>query len=78
MHKLVYLLFIVLVAGLIYMITMPFIMLYEDQQAIVEEEVTYFIPEGGLQSHYHKEVEMAKGKRAREREAKAAEANSQE
>ncbi len=70
MHKLVYLLFAALIAVFIYMVTMPLLMLYEDQAEEVEE-VTYYMPQEGLEAHYHKEVEMAKGRRARAAEANA-------
>lgn len=61
MHRLIYLLYAALIAGLIYMVSMPFILLHEDKTEEVGE-VSYYIPEEGLQSHYHKEVEMSKGK----------------
>ena len=79
MHKLVYLLFAALIAVFIYMVTMPLLMLYEDQAEEVEE-VTYYMPQEGLEAHYHKEVEMAKGRKARRAEAqqeKSAEAEMQ-
>lgn len=68
MHKWIYLVIAGLVIVFIYMVSMPFIMLYQDHIEPTEE-VNYYIPEAGLESHYHKEVELAKGKRAREREA---------
>lgn len=68
MHKWIYLVIAGLVAVFIYMVSMPFIILYQDAQEPIEE-VNYYIPEEGLQSHYHKEVELAKGKRARAAEA---------
>lgn len=61
MHRLIYLLYAALVAGLIYMVVMPFMLLHDDKTEEVGE-VTYYIPEDGLQTHYHKEVEMTKGK----------------
>ncbi len=61
MHRFIYLLYAALIAGLIYMVAMPFILLHEDKTEEVGE-VSYYIPEEGLQSHYHKEVELTKGK----------------
>lgn len=61
MHRFIYLLYAALVAALIYMVTMPFILLHDDKTEEVGE-VSYYIPEEGLQSHYHKEVELTKGK----------------
>lgn len=68
MHKWIYLVIAGLVAVFIYMVSMPFIMLYQDHVEPVEA-VNYYIPEAGLESHYHKEVELAKGQRARAKEA---------
>ncbi len=73
MHKWIYLVIAGLVAVFIYMVSMPFIMLYQDHIEPVEE-VNYYIPEAGLEAHYHKEVELAKGQRARAKEAKEREA----
>lgn len=75
MHKWIYFVIIVLIAIFIYMVSMPFVMLYNDDKQPIEE-VSYYLPEGGLESQFHKEVEMAKGKRARAKEA--AEAKAQE
>lgn len=61
MHRFIYLIYAALVAALIYMVTMPFILLHDDKTEEVGE-VSYYIPEEGLQSHYYKEVEMTKGK----------------
>lgn len=61
MHRFIYLLYAALIAALIYMVTMPFILIHDDKNEEVGE-VTYYIPEAGLESHYHKEVEMTKGK----------------
>ncbi len=60
MRKLFYIFFAVLVVGLIYMITMPFIMLYEDHAEEIEV-VEYYVPDTGLESLYHREVELTKG-----------------
>ena len=77
MHKWIYFVIAALVAVFIYMVSMPFIMLYQDHQEPIEE-VNYYIAEEGLEAHYHKEVEMAKGRKARRAEQeKAAEADAQ-
>lgn len=79
MHKWIYFVVAALVAVFIYMVSMPFIMLYQDHQEPIEE-VNYYIAEEGLEAHYHKEVEMAKGRKARRAEAqqeKSAEAGMQ-
>ena len=61
MHRFIYLIYAGLVIALIYMVVMPFVLLYDDKTEVVGE-VSYYIPEEGLQSHYHKEVELTKGK----------------
>ncbi|UNM96890.1 hypothetical protein MMG00_03295 [Ignatzschineria rhizosphaerae] len=61
MHRFIYLIYAGLVIALVYMVVMPFVLLHDDKTEEVGE-VSYYIPEEGLQSHYHKEVEMTKGK----------------
>lgn len=59
------LLFLGMVGVFIYMVTMPFLLHYNDQTEDVGE-VTYYIPEAGLESQFHREVELTKGRKKSE------------